>query len=158
MARVYIETTIPSFYHDTRESPEISVWREATRRWWDEYRAAYDVCTSIVTLGELEEAPDSKSSACLAMLRDVPVLDVPAGIESLVDHYVDQRLMPRGADAAHLAMASLHGVDFMLTWNCRHLANANKVRHLSVLNARLGLACPVLTTPLTLIPEAGQCP
>jgi hypothetical protein len=63
--------------------------------------------------------------------------------------------MPRDArgDAAHLAMASLHGVDFLLTWNCRHLANANKADHLRVINTRLRLTVPVLTTPMTLMPE-----
>lgn len=63
--------------------------------------------------------------------------------------------MPSGAggDAGHLAFASMHGVDFLLTWNCAHLANANKTKHLSVLNGRLGLSVPILTTPLTLIPE-----
>lgn len=56
-------------------------------------------------------------------------------------------------DAYHLAMASLHRMDFLLTWNCRHLANANKQRHLALLNGRLGLPMPIITTPLTLIPE-----
>lgn len=87
------------------------------------------------------------------MLREVEVLDLPAGLDQLIEHYIDQHLVPKGPDAAHLAMASLHGVDFLLTWNCRHLANANKSRHLAVLNGRLGLPTPVLTTPLTLIPE-----
>ena len=58
-----------------------------------------------------------------------------------------------GGDAVHLALASMHSIDFLLTWNCRHLANANKIQHLTVLNARLGLHVPVITTPLTLMPE-----
>jgi len=56
-------------------------------------------------------------------------------------------------DAYHLAFACLQKVDFLLTWNCKHLANANKVQHLTVLNGRLGLPTPVITTPLTLMPE-----
>jgi len=63
--------------------------------------------------------------------------------------------MPAGAvgDAAHLAMASVHSIDFVLTWNCKHLANANKIRHIGMVNQRLGLSVPVLTTPLTLIED-----
>ena len=53
----------------------------------------------------------------------------------------------------HLAIASMHSVDFLLTWNCRHLANANKVQHVAVLNGRLGLHVPVITTPMLLMPE-----
>ena len=58
-----------------------------------------------------------------------------------------------GGDAVHLALASMHLMDFLLTWNCRHLANANKIQHMAVLNARLRLHLPVITTPLTLMPE-----
>ncbi|MFG0285997.1 MAG: hypothetical protein ACF8R7_16390 [Phycisphaerales bacterium JB039] len=63
--------------------------------------------------------------------------------------------MPADAagDAGHLALASLHGIDFLLTWNCRHLANANKMRHMAVLNGRLGLQTPVITTPFNLAAE-----
>ncbi len=56
-------------------------------------------------------------------------------------------------DAGHLAMASMHSVEFILTWNCRHLANANKQQHIHVVNNRLGLGTPRITTPFELIPE-----
>ncbi len=83
------------------------------------------------------------------------MLDEPPGLSDVVEFYVQHRLVPADAygDAAHLAMASLHGLDFLLTWNCRHLANANKTRHLGVLNARLGLPVPAVITPVVLMPE-----
>jgi hypothetical protein len=56
-------------------------------------------------------------------------------------------------DAAHLAVASYHGVDYLLTWNCRHLANANKFEHIRVINRRLGLMTPELVTPEQLFEE-----
>ena len=70
-------------------------------------------------------------------------------------YYIEQKLMPAeaGGDAVHLALASMHSMDFLLTWNCRHLANANKIQHMAVLNGRLRLHLPVITTPLTLMPE-----
>ncbi|MCA9286961.1 MAG: type II toxin-antitoxin system VapC family toxin [Phycisphaerales bacterium] len=153
MARVYIETSVPSFYHESRADPELVAWREATRRWWDRYGSAYELCTSIVTIEELKAAPPAKSEPCLAMLRDVELLPMPDGVGEVIEYYVEQQLMPRGPDAAHVAIASMHRVDFLLTWNCRHIANANKVRHLGVLNGRLGIPVPVLTTPLGLVPE-----
>lgn len=69
--------------------------------------------------------------------------------------YIRRKLMPTGAvgDAAHLAMASVHAIDFVLTWNCKHLANANKFRHIRTVNEQLGLAVPILTTPLALVAE-----
>jgi len=105
---------------------------------------------------ELEQAPREKARRARELIRGVEVLSEPTALAEVIDFYIEHRLMPRGAggDAAHVAMASLHNIDFLLTWNCQHLANANKIRHLSVLNGRLGLPVPVITTPLTLLPEA----
>lgn len=154
-ARVYIETTVPSYYYETRRTIMAQAWREATRRWWDTQRRRYEVVTSAYVLTELEAAPLRKRTAAMRILSGIPLLKEPPGFRDVVLFYIEQRLMPQDAegDAAHLALASLHGVDFLLTWNCQHLANANKTRHLAVLNGRLGLHVPVLTTPLTLLAE-----
>ena len=83
------------------------------------------------------------------MTRRVPLLEVVPDIAGIVKVYVENRLMPAEdvGDAAHLAMASYHGVDYLLTWNCRHLANANKFEHIRRINRRLGLLTPELVTP-----------
>nr|VFK57225.1 MAG: hypothetical protein BECKTC1821F_GA0114240_101552 [Candidatus Kentron sp. TC] len=69
--------------------------------------------------------------------------------------YVSNYLMPRtlAGDAAHLAYASYHNMEYLLTWNCNHLANANKRRHIRIINARLGLSTPEIVTPLQLFKE-----
>ena len=156
MASVYIETSIPSFYFETRSQHRLVAWREATREWWDRHRGRYDLCTSRFVLEELSRAPAQKARLAVGMLRGVNVLDEPPGLPDLVRFYIDHRLMPveAGGDAFHLALASMHSMDFLLTWNCRHLANANKIMHLSVLNARMRLHVPIVTTPLTLMPES----
>jgi hypothetical protein len=155
MKTVYIETTIPSFYFDARRSTTIAVWRQATRQWWDHYRTSYRLCTSAFVTAELERIPTSRARQTLDLLSVVPLLAPPDRLDEIVAEYIRHRLMPRDArgDAAHLAMASLHGIDFLLTWNCRHLANMNKLAHLTSINRRLGLPVPTLTTPLTLMPE-----
>lgn len=88
-------------------------------------------------------------------MREATVLREPEGLADVVEYYLEHRLVPagEGGDAYHLAMACLTNMDFLLTWNCRHLANANKVQHLTVVNARLGLRVPIITTPLSLVPE-----
>jgi hypothetical protein len=155
MQSVYIETSVPSYYHETRRDPKIVAWREVTRQWWDEYRFGYELRTSAFTLAELSLAPGRKARAALSLLKHVPLLAEPSGFRDVVEFYVEHQLMPAEAtgDAAHLALASMHHIDYLLTWNCRHLANANKIQHLTVLNGRLGLPVPIITTPLTLIPE-----
>lgn len=155
MPSVYIETTVPSYYHETRSSTQISAWREVTRQWWDRHRRRYDLYTSRFVLAELARTPAPKAGRARTLLKSVAVLDEPDGLEEVVAYYIEQKLMPAeaGGDAVHLALASMHSMDFLLTWNCLHLANANKIQHMAVLNVRLRLHLPVITTPLTLMPE-----
>ncbi len=85
--------------------------------------------------------------------RDVPVLRIPTELADIVDTYIDRKLMPadpRG-DALHLATASFHCCHFLLTWNCRHLANANKFDQIRRVNTLLGLFVPTLATPAELL-------
>jgi hypothetical protein len=155
MASVYIETTIPSYYYETRRTPSVQAWRAVTRVWWNDHRLSYRLCTSRFVHAELAMAPAIKRTRAAALLSEMEILAEPDGLEEVVAFYIEHRLMPveAGGDAVHLAMASMHNVDYLLTWNCRHLANANKTQHLRVLNGRLGLPVPIITTPMTLIPE-----
>jgi len=155
MSSVYIETTIPSFYHETRTDPQLIAWRDVTREWWDHHRSKYGLHTSRFVLREIANAPSPKSKDALDLIAEAEVLTEPSELANVIDYYLENKLMPADAygDAAHLAMATLHSMEFLLTWNCRHLANANKIRHIAVLNGRLGLPTPVITTPLMLLPE-----
>ncbi|HKQ49785.1 MAG TPA: hypothetical protein VJZ71_17050 [Phycisphaerae bacterium] len=155
MSSVYIETTIPSYYFETRKDARSVAWREATREWWDRERRRYRIVTSAYVLAELALSPPEKAAKGRILIANVPWLNAPPGAREVAQYYIDHQLMPKDAegDAMHLALASIHGIDFLLTWNCQHLANMNKIRHLSVLNARLELPVPVITTPLTLMTE-----
>jgi predicted nucleic acid-binding protein len=155
MPSVYIETTVPSYYHETRSSPQVSAWRYVTRQWWDHHRRRYELYTSRFVLAELARARAPKAGRARTLLKNVAVLDEPPGLEEVVGYYIEHKLMPAeaGGDAVHLALASMHSMDFLLTWNCRYLANANKIQHVAVLNGRLRLHVPVITTPLSLMPE-----
>lgn len=157
MPRVYIETTIPSYYFETRTTATAVAWRKATREWWAQ-ASTFELVTSRFVLNELSLAPPSKRDDCLALLRGVRVLPEPDRVALVIREYIRHALMPADdvGDAAHLAMASLHRVDFLLTWNCKHLANANKIPHIQSINRRLGLGVPILATPITLPPEGTQ--
>lgn len=151
--RVYIETTIPSFYHEVRPEPDMVARREWTREWWDHHRSHYLLVTSIAVIEELERGDHPRKQECLELLARVPLLSVSDAVVEIVDTYVRHHVMPSNprGDALHLALASLHQCQFLLTWNCSHLANANKQEHIRHVNALQGLYFPVLTTPLELI-------
>lgn len=151
--RVYVETTIPSFYHDVRPAPDIVVRRDWTRQWWDEAVDRYELVTSPAVLDELSGGKPEHGELRLALVRNLPLLPVEPAIAEIVRAYFLHKLMPANpsGDALHLALASFHKCDFLVTWNCRHLANANKFGHIRRVNTMLGLFVPVMVTPLELM-------
>jgi len=153
--RVYVETTIPSFYHEVRADAENAARRQWTREWWDDHRARYELFTSAAVLDELEKGEFPQKSDSLALINSLPLLDIDEAIVDIVEAYIQHHVMPvdPAGDALHLAMASFHKCDFLLTWNCQHLANANKFAHIRRVNSLLGLFVPALVTPLELLGE-----
>ena len=152
---VYIETTIPSFYFEVHEDPTSRYHRDATRRWWEQRAQGFLRVSSGFVLLELEAAPDFIRGGAVALMRDVPLLPVPERFDEVVAAYIQHRVMPQDAqgDAAHLAMASMYGCEYLLTWNCRHLANARKARHIEAVNRMIGLPSPLIVTPEALMEE-----
>ena len=155
---VYIETTIPSFYHDSRTEPDMVARTTWTREWWDHHRQNYELFTSDAVIDELERGDFSARDDAIALVKDLPMLDIDQAVIDTVSAYISRRLMPAdpAGDALHLAIASNHRIDFVLTWNCRHLANANKFAHIRRVNGILGLFVPSLVTPLELLGEAER--
>ncbi|CAD0227826.1 MULTISPECIES: type II toxin-antitoxin system VapC family toxin [Planktothrix] len=154
-SKVYIETSIPSFYYEIRTEPDMIARKEWTCLWWDQISSRYDLVTSIAVLDELNQGNFPSKEKAIQLLNDIPLIDIEAEIAEIVEAYIQNQVMPNDplGDALHLAMASYHKCDFLLTWNCRHLANANKFGHIRRINVMLGLYVPLLVTPLELIGE-----
>jgi predicted nucleic acid-binding protein len=157
-ARVYVETTIPSFYHEVRTSPDIVARKEWTRQWWDIAQERYELVTSPAVLDELADGLPEQSEIRLALVLQLPLLPIEPAILEIVQAYIGYKLMPSdpGGDAMHLALASYHKCDFLVTWNCRHLANANKFGHIRRVNTMLGLFVPALVTPLEMLGDENE--
>jgi hypothetical protein len=149
---VYIETTIPSYYFDEREALAVQCAR--TREWWDKERAGYECFTSPEVMAELDDGDYPHQQDCLALVQNVPMLGGNPQITRIADVYWAEQLMPLPpcSDAIHLAFASYYRIDFLLTWNIRHLANVRKEQHLCAVNNRLRLHVPRLVTPELLRP------
>lgn len=151
--RVYVETTIPSFYHEQRTDPDVVARRRWTRQWWHGAASHCELVTSVAVLDELAGGDPVASETRLALVRDLPILAVDEAIVEIVETYVLHKVMPAdpAGDALHLALASYHKCDFLATWNCQHLANARKFVHIRRVNTLLGLFVPLLVTPLELL-------
>ena len=154
--RVYVETTIPSFYHETRTAPEIVARHEWTRQWWAVAHSRYELVTSPAVLDELAGGPEERVGDWLSLVQKLPLVPIVPAIVDIVRAYLQHKVMPAdpAGDALHLALASYHKCDFLVTWNCRHLANANKFGHIRRVNTILGLFVPALVTPLELLGES----
>lgn len=152
-ARVYVESTIPSFYHEVRTAPDIVARRHWTRLWWRDAPQRYELVTSAAVLDEVAVGSPDRSVDRLELVRGLPLLPIEAGIAQIVHTYVRLKVMPAdpAGDALHLALASHHKCDFLVIWNCQHLANANKFGHIRRVNTMLGLFVPALVTPLELL-------
>jgi hypothetical protein len=152
---VYVETTVFSAFVSERKDAA-SVYRcEITREWWALQAQHYELRTSEAVLSELRAGTYPHQQEAVDLAESVEPLEIVDEALSVAEIYVRQRLMPEPCtgDALHLAVASLAEVDFLLTWNIRHLANPNKLEHLGVINRRLGLLTPTIVTPEALWKE-----
>jgi hypothetical protein len=149
----YIETSIPSFYYDTRTSVQAQAMREWTRKWWHKPWKNAIFLVGAPVIAELLRASSPKSENALRLIKDLLVLNYDEAIDEIVETYINHRLMPYEAmgDAAHLALASFHKCDFLVTWNCKHIANPNKFDHIHRINGMLDLFTPKLVTPFQLL-------
>ena len=156
--RIYVETSIPSFYFETRTEPDMVARREWTRRWWGRAKDQHELVTSEAVLAELQRGDHPQQADCLGLVKDLDLVRIDLAINETVQAYVAHHVMPREplGDALHLALASHHRCDFLVTWNCRNLANANKFDHIRRVNCILGLFVPGLVTPLELLGDSDE--
>lgn len=155
---IYVETSVVSFYTETREAEDVRIRRRWTREWWH-LPVTRRLVTSFVVQTELSQIPDAKRrAAALSLIQPIEQVGYTPAVEEIVAVYLAHRLMPREGlgDAAHLALASYHECDILITWNCKHLANANKTDHIRRVNALLGLRTPLLVTPLELLDQDDE--
>ena len=155
LPRLYVETTIPS-YLTARRSRDLrtAAHQEVTEEWWNDHRHEYDLYTSAFAREEAAEGNPELAAARLALLESVPVLPTTEEVEDLAGKLLEGGLIPAKAatDAFHIAMAAVHGMDFLLTWNCTHIHNLSIIRRVERICAGAGYACPVICSPDDLLP------
>ncbi len=143
MQTVYIETSIPSFYYTFRTDSESIARMHWTRQWWKEYFTKFTLTTSAAVIDELRQGIGKNTEERIALLDDMDILPITNEVIEIAQIYIDKLVMPKDpkGDALHLAIASLYKVDALLTWNCKHIANANKFNHIRRVN--FGLIFPL---------------
>jgi predicted nucleic acid-binding protein len=147
---VYLETTFIS-YLVARPSGDVIVaaHQQTTRDWWNTRRNDFQCNVSQVVIDEASAGDPAEIQKRLDVIRDLRVLEVTVSSQSLAQSIIDSGVMPPRAvrDAAHIAVAAVHGIDYLLTWNCRHLANAQMMRRIEEICTRLSKRMPLICTP-----------
>ena len=153
---VYIETSIFS-YLAGRQSRDLIVAarQQRTHTWWRTRRAAFDLYVSQVVIDEAKAGDPQPAAARSGFLAGVPTLDMPDGVADLAAALIEGVPLPRkaAADAAHIAVAAYHRIDFLLTWNLAHIANAELRPRIEAVCRASGYAPPILCTPDELMGE-----
>lgn len=152
--KVYLETTIPSLL-TARTSRDVVVagQQQATRDWWQERRRRYRLFASGLVLVEARRGDRKAAQAREESLAGCVLLEFTEAAQTLARAILDTRLIPAKAapDAAHIAIAAVHDMDFLLTWNCRHIANAAIVERVRAVCRGAGHVPPVICTPFELM-------
>ena len=151
---VYIETTIPSLLTAwPSRDVEIAAQQIATREWWERRRQNFDLFVSQEVLGEASKGDAEAARLRLEAIATIPVLDANEQVEAVTRRILETGLIPPRAqrDAAHIGFAAVYEMDFLLTWNCRHIHNAMISRRLTGVCAAMGFTMPVLCTPRELM-------
>ena len=147
---VYIETTIPSYLTAWR-SHELSVVakQQTTRQWWDERRLAFELFISDAVLLEASGGDPDAARRRLEVLDGISVLTPRPEADEIALSLIDRLALPDRAltDAAHIAICIVHGIDYLLTWNCTHIANATYQPIIYDVCDTFGFSMPVICTP-----------
>lgn len=154
MATAYIETTIPSYYTARNARSILQASRQlVTQEWWDGGCSGFELVTSTETLNEAGEGDPTMAADRLAMLRDLRILPVTQDAAALARLLVSSGLVPANAapDAVHIALASVHRIDFLVTWNFKHIANPHIRERLRAKINDSGHRMPVMCSPEELL-------
>lgn len=153
---VYLETSILG-YLTARSTKNLILAAniEVTRDWWENYSAAFDLYVSQLVLDEAALGDSQIAAKRLEILQDIALLEPSEPAQELAIQFLARSNLPDKAanDAAHIAIATAHGMDYILTWNCKHIANAQIQKKLAQICAGLGYELPTICTPYELMGE-----
>jgi hypothetical protein len=150
MARVYLDTSFVSACVTTRDDPASIVRRQTSSEWMETQRRNHDVFVSPEVIVEIDNPDFRGRDAAMAFIAAIPALAINDHVGGVAQTFVREHLMPSPAnagDAIHVAACCVHRIEYLLSWNVRHLANPNKTLHLQTICQRLGLIPPRIITP-----------
>jgi len=150
MQTVYIETSIVSYLRQ-RPNPQVvmAARQLLTHQWWNEQRSKYALVASQYVIDEASAGDPTLATERLQLLDKVPLLPLEPEIGQIANEIMLRAILPPKArvDALHIAMVAHHRIEYLLTWNCRHIANAQILSRIHKVLNDLAIPIPVICTP-----------
>jgi len=153
---VYVETSVISYaVGHLSHSLQVAANQQITRQWWNHAQRRWHLLISPLVIAEAGEGDRGLSLARVRKLQGIEVLPTTQEIMDCTAYYMKHLLLPRKAyvDAGHLAHAVQHKLDYLVTWNCTHIANGQVLQRLRKLNDIRGWHTPLVVTPEFLMEE-----
>jgi predicted nucleic acid-binding protein len=151
---LYLETSVIGAYLDNGEPFR----RDLTIRWWEHEMSAYRATVSPLVPRELERLPEPHRTAYLKLVAPLEQLEMTDEATILAEGYISRGIFHRKyiADALHVAVASVHIIDYLVTWNFGHLANVRRQARIRLFNTAAGFFVPMIVTPEFLVSELTE--
>lgn len=151
---LYLETSVVGAYLDNGEPFR----RDLTIRWWEHEMSEYRACISPLVRRELERVPEPHRTAYLKLIAPLEHLELTDEATILAEGYISRGIFHRKyiADALHTAVASVHKIDYLVTWNFGHLANVRRQARIRLFNTAAGFFVPMIVTPEFLVSELTE--
>jgi hypothetical protein len=156
MATVYIETSIVSYLRQRPSSQVVMAARQLlTHQWWNDERRNYELVTSQYVLDEASAGDPMLAAERLQSLDGIPLLPLDPLIGVIANEIVSRAILPPKAsiDALHIAMVAHHRIQYLLTWNCKHIANAKILPRIYEVLTDLGCPIPIICTPEEMVDD-----
>lgn len=146
---LYLETSVVGAYLDNGDPFR----RDLTIRWWEHELGEYEAFSSVLVEREIERIEEPHRTGYLRLIRPLRRLELAEEVAILAEGYIERGIFHRKymADAIHVALASFHKIDYIVTWNFGHIANVRKQARLRLFNTAAGFFSPVIVTPEFLV-------
>ena len=159
MPSVYVETSIVSYLRQRPSSQVIMAARQLlTHKWWDEERGNYELVTSQYVLDEVSAGDPNLAAERLESLHGIPLLPLDLQVPVIADEIMSRAILPPKAsiDALHIAMVAHYRIQYLLTWNCKHIANAKILPRIHDVLTNFGIPIPIICTPEEMVDDASE--
>lgn len=146
---LYLETSVVGAYLDNGDPFR----RDLTIRWWEHELGEYRAYSSMLVQREIERIAEPHRKGCLSLIEPLEQLELAEEVAILAEGYIERGIFHRKyiSDALHVALAAVHKIDYLVTWNFGHMANVRKQARLRLFNTAAGFFSPVIITPEFLV-------